>query len=204
MKVACIDFETANNFIGSICAVGVAIVEDGRVADSRYWLVKPHRQCAEFDYFNIQIHGIRPQDVAHAPEFDEVYAELLPLIEGAVLAAHNAPFDMSALRHVLGLYSLPNPTAEYLCTCRVAAKVWADLDNHRLNTVAAHIGHTFRHHDALEDAVACAEVLLAAQREKHAGSTAELMAGIGLKHGTIFPGGYTPCGVVARAKGTRR
>lgn len=40
MKMVCIDFETANRFIGSICAVGIAVIEQGQISQTGYWLVK--------------------------------------------------------------------------------------------------------------------------------------------------------------------
>jgi len=38
----CIDFETANGFIGSACSVGIAVLEEGQIIDTNYWLIKPH------------------------------------------------------------------------------------------------------------------------------------------------------------------
>ncbi len=106
MKIVCIDFETANRFIGSICAVGVAVIEQGQISQTGYWLVKPHADCNIFDPFNIMIHGIQPRDVQNALEFNAIYDEIRPLLSDSILVAHNAAFDMSALRHVLDLYIL--------------------------------------------------------------------------------------------------
>lgn len=184
-KVACIDFETANAFTGSICAVGVAVVRDGALEQTYYSLVKPHRDYAEFNPFNVQVHGIRPKDVAQAPEFDAVYAEIAPLLEGAVLAAHNAPFDMSCLRRVLPLYGIEEPQASYFCTCTLSRKVWPALPNHRLNTVAASLNFCFRHHNALEDAKACATALLAAMAARCADSPEALLKGLGMNLGWL-------------------
>ena len=38
---AAIDFETANNYRSSVCAVGVVIVCGGRIVDKFYSLIKP-------------------------------------------------------------------------------------------------------------------------------------------------------------------
>ncbi len=185
MKIACIDFETANGFQGSVCAVGVVVVQDGALADSFYSLVRPHADCGEFNPFNIRVHGIHPKDVADAPEFDAVYERMQPLLCGALLAAHNASFDMTCLRRVLALYGIAEPQASYLCTCRMAQRAWPALHNHRLNTVAASLGHRFAHHNALEDARACAVALLAAMEQRRAADPLALLRGLGLSAGCL-------------------
>ena len=43
MKLCGLDFETANNCSGSICAIGAALLEDGVVLERREYLVKPHK-----------------------------------------------------------------------------------------------------------------------------------------------------------------
>ena len=41
MKLCGLDFETANSCNGSICSVGVAVVENGEVLECKEYLVKP-------------------------------------------------------------------------------------------------------------------------------------------------------------------
>jgi len=43
------------------------------------------------------VNGISDQDVADAPSFERIIGKVAPLLEGAVLVAHNAPFDMGFL-----------------------------------------------------------------------------------------------------------
>ena len=199
MQFTAIDFETANSFSGSICAVGLAVVEGDTVLEKKYWLVHPHESCDYFDPFNIGIHGITPSMVRGADTFDSLYrSEILPRIGGNLMAAHNAAFDMSALRHVLDTYGMEYPTARYICTCKAAQKTWADLENHKLNTVSDFLDFRFEHHNALEDALACANVLLAVQREKHACTADALAAALGMRIGSLNPCGYTPCSVRRR------
>ncbi|MEI8199085.1 MAG: 3'-5' exonuclease [Eubacteriales bacterium] len=194
MRFTALDFETANSFSGSICAVGLAVVEDDAIIEQKYWLVRPHANHDYFDPFNIWIHGITPDMVKDAAAWDSLYyAEILPRISGTVIAAHNAAFDMSALRHVLDVYGIEYPTTRYICTCKAARKTWADLENHKLDTVSAHLHFEFQHHNAQEDALACANILLAVQREKNVSSVDELAALLGMKIGTLCPAGYTPC-----------
>ena len=47
----------------------------------------------------------------------------------------------------------------YVCSLRVSSELLPDLESHSLDAVAAHFGHKFHHHDALEDAIACATII---------------------------------------------
>lgn len=81
MRAVCIDFETANGFIGSVCSVGIAVLEEGQIIDTKYWLIKPHPRYNYFDTLNVSIHGIKAKDVNDAPEFDLIYRQISPLFD---------------------------------------------------------------------------------------------------------------------------
>ncbi|MFM2044366.1 MAG: hypothetical protein RLY86_2942, partial [Pseudomonadota bacterium] len=74
IPLVAIDFETANEQRASACAIGVSRVEGGRVVWTREVLIRPPE--LRFTPFTIAVHGIRPEHVAHAPEFPEVWAAL--------------------------------------------------------------------------------------------------------------------------------
>ena len=69
-----IDFETATGKRASICEAGICVVRDGKIVETRSWLVRP--QGNSYSYWNMQIHGIRPNDTADSPEFPEVWTEI--------------------------------------------------------------------------------------------------------------------------------
>ncbi|WP_243237399.1 exonuclease domain-containing protein [Heliobacterium chlorum] len=143
------------------------------------------------------IHGISEEDVKDAPEFNAVFAQLKPMLEDAIVVAHNAAFDMSALRHVLDLYGISYPETQYACTYKLAMKTWAGLENYKLKTVCKFLNHVFIHHNAEEDAKACGQVLLAATLKNGLSSFNEIESSIGMKLGKLFIGGYSPCSVRA-------
>ena len=60
-----IDFETATSKRASICEVGICVVRNGEIAETRSWLVRPEDNY--YQYWNIKVHGIRPQDTENAP-----------------------------------------------------------------------------------------------------------------------------------------
>lgn len=84
-----IDFETATGKRASVCEAGICVVRDGKIAETRSWLVRP--QGNRYSYWNMQIHGIRPSDTVDSPEFPAVWAEICGYLKDIpVLVAHNA------------------------------------------------------------------------------------------------------------------
>ncbi|WP_214823909.1 3'-5' exonuclease [Exiguobacterium algae] len=153
--ILAIDVETANRDSRSICSVGWSLLRDGEVIETNQLLVNPEE---EFDQRNIRVHGIKPSDVWDAPALPEVLETIYPLLhEVDLVIAHNASFDMGALRKAIAKYDLYTfPTIEYGCTVKLSRKLYPRLPNHRLNTMAEYLNVPFIHHDAAEDARVCA------------------------------------------------
>ena len=158
MNWVAIDFETANAKYSSACALGIAIVENGRIIKRASWLIRPPELY--FKSYNTFIHGITAEDVKDKPQFNELWNDFRPFLEGKTVIAHNASFDMGVLRHLLDESGIPYPEVHYFCTRVLAKKVWPTLNSYRLNMISAHFGISLKHHDAEEDAVACAEISL--------------------------------------------
>ena len=178
MTIVAIDFETANERRDSACAVGLAWIAGGRVVRRESRLIRPPEM--RFAPGNIRVHGILPADVADQPPFDAVMAEFLPDLAGGLVLAHNASFDIGVLRASLHACGLPAPALSYVCTVQVARRVFPHPAGCGLSKVAARLGIRFAHHDAGEDAYACAEIALAALRETGSADMAELSQRIDL------------------------
>lgn len=155
-----IDFETANQERCSPCSIGVAIVKDNKIIDSFERLIKPHKEYRYFDEFNIDIHGITPKMVARSPEFNSVMEEILPLMEGNVVAAHSMVFDCSVLWHTLELYDMPKPTCKTICSCNIAKIAYPDMLSFSLNSVCSALSINLNHHNAASDAAASAQIII--------------------------------------------
>jgi DNA polymerase-3 subunit epsilon len=182
MTFVSIDFETANHRRTSICAAGMAVFVDGVLTEAPYWLVRPPKGHGWFLDDFIECHGLTHLDVFDAPEFPAIApAFLARLTRADFVVAHNAEFDIGHLRGVLDHFGLACPEFAYLCTCQLARRVWPDLPNHRLDTVAAHIGHQFKHHHAQADAAAAGRVLLAIMREAKTSTVAALVEKAGVE-----------------------
>ena len=160
MRLAGLDFETANGSAGSICAAGCGILHDGEPAEMREWLVRPHPSLDWMDPFCFRVHGISSSDLRGADEFPAIWPELRDMLLSAdYVVIHNAPFDLGHLRAVLGLYGLPPVRFPYVCSLAASRRALPELASHSLNCVAAYFGIGFRHHNALEDALTCTKIL---------------------------------------------
>ena len=203
MIIACLDFETANYSYTSACAVGLAIFDQKRskgvpplfsvdsgpeplsnnetgnpydLVESPHWLVKPPKGHGYFRDDFTDIHGLTWFDVQAAPEFSEIATEVLEHLSKAdIVVAHNASFDMDVLKQTLTHFGFASPEFDYLCTLGLARRIWPELPNHQLNTVAAHIGHEFNHHHAQSDSEAAGRVLLAMMKHESVNTPRELL-----------------------------
>ncbi len=184
-----LDFETANTLPGGICSIGLAWIREGRVSHVAHRLVRPRDM--QFNGFHIAIHGIEPRHVEDEPEFPGIWDELLPHLEAApLLLAHNAGFDIGVLRDSLSAYGIAWPVLSYLCTVKIARATWPELENHKLSTVAAHIGFDLRHHAADSDAAACASIAL---RAANGEPLVQMLPAWGITAGRLEPGYHESC-----------
>jgi DNA polymerase-3 subunit epsilon len=153
-----LDFETANRRRDSACAVGAVRVERGVVVERYQSLIRPPTRHFEFTW----LHGISWRDVANAPGFRAVWYELRALCEGVdFLAAHNASFDAGVLDACCDQHGLPRFDHRYECTVALARRVW-NIHPTKLDCVAGALGIPLRHHEAMSDAQACADIVLRA------------------------------------------
>jgi len=182
MTITSIDFETANPSRVSICAAGMAVFENGSLTETPFWLVRPPKGHGWFWDGFIECHGLTHLDVLGAPEFPAIAPEFLArLSRSDLVIAHNAVFDFGHLCETLDHFGLPRPGFDYLCTCNLARRVWPELPNHQLNTLAAHIGHDFNHHHAQADAETARRVFLAMMKHANANTLRELLQKAGME-----------------------
>lgn len=191
MNFTTIDFETADSSRESPCEVGLSVVRDGVVQEVKSWLIKP--ACyPHFNPFNVNIHGISPDEVRNAPTFPELWEELRPLVEGQFLIAHNAAFDMSVLRKTLEFYGHAFPELQYSCSYIFSKKVWEGLPSYGLKSLCRLHNIPLNHHRAGADSEATAHLSLKAF--KHAGvlSLEDFPTKLRTTVGRLYDGGYSP------------
>ena len=143
-----IDFETAHPKHWSICQVGLVRVENGEIIKKVSMLIQPPDNI----FWNMftDIHGITPEDTEDAPTFYDVWGDIEPFIQDQIVVAHNMGFDGSCLKQALAYYDLKQPNYEKACTYKIYGK--------NLKTLCKEHKIKLNHHDALSDALACAEL----------------------------------------------
>ena len=198
MDFIALDFETANHRRDSVCEMGIAVVVDGAIAESRSWLVRPKHNW--FHAMNTRIHGIDAAQVANEPEFDQVWEEAKYYFEHANLVAHNASFDMGVLRHVLIQYELPPPTVAYSCSLAVARRAWKGLPSYGLKSLAQHFRIPLNHHSAEPDAIASALIMLRAAEEHGLQRFSDIAEVFRLHLGKLSPDAFLPGGRTRRER----
>lgn len=194
-EFVCIDFETANEKRQSVCQVALIYYKESEIIDEKSWLVKPPHEYSHFNPFNIQIHKIRPEDVQDALEFNQLWEEIKPLIEGRIIVAHNAPFDIGVLRSLIDYYNLECAEFNFICTCNVARKTWNNQINYTLKNIANQLGYIFKHHDAHDDARVCGKILLEAMKVHECNNIKELAEKIDMRIGKVRKEYYQPCSI---------
>lgn len=158
-----IDFETACHKRASACAVGAARIRKGKVTDTFYSLIKPPKGMEILPFFT-SIHGISNEQVRKEVTFIELWPILKKFLGEDTLVAHNAKFDSSVLSSTLEYYEIFESARDFICTVELTRDQWPDLPNHKLNTLCEYLNIELNHHEALSDAIACANVFLKASK----------------------------------------
>ena len=151
------DVETPNRRNNRMSAIGISVVEDGRIVDELFSYVNPEQP---FDPFNTDLTGISAETVADAPTFPELWRRIEGLMSSGILVAHNAPFDLGVLKSCLQHYGIQwKEKVEYCCTVRIGRRHLPDM-SHSLDAMCDLYGIALDHHKADSDSHAAAEVLL--------------------------------------------
>jgi DNA polymerase III subunit epsilon len=193
LNFVAIDVETANASRGSICAIGAVVVRGGAVVATHSWLTRPPAGLDEFDWFNVDLHGITAEMVADQPHFAARLEQLLELADGLPLVAHNASLDLGALREACVAVGRDWPATEYACSLVMARRA-LDLISYRLPMVAEECGADLAdHHEAGADALACAQIVLEIARRRGAGSFTGLCRDLQVMPGRLEAAAWSGC-----------
>jgi len=156
-----VDLETTGGTpaAAAITEIGAVKVRGGRVLGEFQTLVDPGRPVPPFI---AALTGITTSMVAGAPPIAQVLPAFLEFAGGAVLVAHNAPFDIGFLRAAARDLGYPWPGPQVLDTVTLARRCVTrdEVPNHKLGTLAAFFRATVTpDHRALSDARATVDVL---------------------------------------------
>jgi DNA polymerase-3 subunit epsilon len=111
------------------------------------------------------VHGLDEAELAGAPPFEAVAADVQSLLDGAVLVAHAAAWDVRFLTAEMGRAGLPLSIPHYLDTLVLARRSFA-FPSYSLDSLATRLGiDRGRAHRAVSDVRAMREVFMRCVRE---------------------------------------
>jgi DNA polymerase-3 subunit epsilon len=142
-----------------IISIGAVRIVNGRLLKNEAFeqMVDPQRPL---DPASAKIHGIDPATLAGQPRIEEVLPAFHRFCEDTVLVAHNAAFDMRflELKEKSSGVRFDQPVLD---TLLLSAAVHPDLEDHRLESIAARLGlDVIGRHTALGDALLTGDVFL--------------------------------------------
>ena len=142
-----LDFETANQNIGSICQIGLVAFDEKKEIYNWSSLINP-----EEEYSNTFIHGIDENDTKKSPIFPELYKYVLKKLENMIVV-HHTSFDKTSITYACQKYKLNELKIKMLDSSRIARHTWKDISQkgYGLKDLAERFNIKFNHHDALED-----------------------------------------------------
>ncbi|MDZ7881732.1 MAG: DEDDh family exonuclease [Mycobacterium sp.] len=155
---AVVDVETTGFRPGQARVVSVAALavgDDGSVEHSMSSLLNPG-----VDPGPTHVHGLTTEMLAGQPTFADIAPQLMEVLHGRTLVAHNVAFDYAFLAAEAELVGAQLPVDTVMCTVELARRLNLGTENLRLETLARHWGATqLRPHDALDDALVLAQIL---------------------------------------------
>jgi len=105
------------------------------------------------------IHGIDDLAVSSAPYWKDAAAVFFPFIDGAILVAHNAPFDLGFLKAESARAGLENPPNPAWDTVSIAKTAISGLPGYSLKSLSASFGiDQLAAHRGADDARVCMEL----------------------------------------------
>ena len=156
---SCFDFETTGLSARNdrVLEVAVVRVSGGKIRDRWTTLINPGDNV---DVGPTKIHRIKKEWLQNAPTFADIAPDLLTLLQGTVLVAHNAKFDISFLEKELERTDLPTDDLDmlYWDTMEIANILGAKTK--KLADVAKAAGVKVKKaHQALDDAEALGSII---------------------------------------------
>ena len=158
-RCVAVDIETTGFSAASdkIIEIGAVKIENGKIVDEFRQLINPGRPIPPRI---TEMTGITADMVKEQPSIEEALPHFLAFCAGCAIIAHNAKFDMGFIKYNTAKQGL-DYDFQITDTLEIARRLFPDLENHRLDTVANHLDvELLEHHRAADDARATAHIFL--------------------------------------------
>ena len=137
---------------------------NGRIVSKRSWLINPKKRIGAGAQ---RVHGISYDMIKDSPTFAEIYPEFLKYVEGCVLMAHNARFDVNFMRAEIERINEPLPKNRVLDSLPLFRRWYPEAKKYSLASLAKYnriSGGTY--HRALADSVYLAHIFKKGVKER--------------------------------------
>ncbi|MBP1933405.1 ATP-dependent DNA helicase DinG [Ammoniphilus resinae] len=161
-KFLVVDFETTGNKAkegDQIIQVGAVLIENKQIVSEYSTLVNPGVKIPPFIQ---QLTGITNEMVQQAPFVEDILPDLLSLLDGSVLVAHNVFFDLGFLQYTLSSCGYNSYDGPILDTVELSRLLLPNQTGYRLSDLSMELDVEHENpHQADSDALATAQILIA-------------------------------------------
>lgn len=160
-KFVVLDLETTGHSSekgDKIIEIGIVVIENDEITDEFSTFLQPNK---EIPPFISNLTGITDADVKNAPHFSDKAVEIVNLLAGAYIVAHNVPFDLGFLNAELQEHSMKPLKNLVLDTVELSRIIFPHAPGFKLGQLAEYfnLDHCDPHR-ALSDAYVTAELFL--------------------------------------------
>lgn len=123
-----VDVEGNGQHPADLVELAVVPIRAGAIGEPTSWLVRPDEPITPFAR---RIHGITNEQVADAPVFADIQADVLSALDAGALVGHNVHVDTGVLRRKLGTWRCP----EVFDTLQLARRLLPDASSYKLGAL---------------------------------------------------------------------
>lgn len=157
-KFAVVDVETSGGAKDQnrITEIGIVLLDGIEQVNTYHTLVDPGVPITPFVQ---NLTGITDEMVQGAPQFASIAEDVAVLLQDRIFVAHNVQFDANVVRTELKRCCVKFDPPR-LCTVKISRKFFPGFPSYSLHNLTESLGlNDFRHHRAMDDTLACAEIL---------------------------------------------
>lgn len=131
-----------------ITEIGIMKIQNGKVLEEFSCFVNPERPIPQRV---VEVTNITDEMVKDAETIEKIFPKMLKFIEGSILVAHNAKFDIGFLKHNAHMLGYEFDFT-YVDTLGLAKSVFPDFKKYKLGKIADNLGIKVEvAHRALDD-----------------------------------------------------
>lgn len=170
LEYTAIDFETANKNPLSAVSLGIAHFKGTKLLDVKEFRIQPIiKHPWEFEH----IHGISMKESRDYLSFDKQWELIQPHLDGRLLVAHNADFDINVLKETVSFLKYKLTNMRVACTYKLAKRFLKYENSYKLENLCKSNGIPYWNHKAAQDAISAGILFINVISESTGGAVTE-------------------------------